>query len=82
MHDAEETEVEVITVNQDEENEEEVEERSTRVRGLQRELHNMRCDWNQNPEEFMDDGQTEMVDFLDDEYAEIVFSMIELDKDI
>ena len=45
VHDAEEAEVEVITVNEDDEREEEeVEESPKRARGLQRELHNMRCE--------------------------------------
>ena len=82
VHDAEE-QVEVITVNEDEENENEIEggeESSNRVSGLQRELHNLRCEWNPNPEEYVEDGETEMVEFLDDEYAEMCFSMIELDK--
>ena len=80
VHDVEPAEVEVITVNEDDENEEEVEETSNRARGLQRELHNMRCEWNPNPEEYMEDEQTEMVEFFNDELAEIAFSMIELDK--
>lgn len=82
VHNAEE-EIEVITVDEEEEEEEIVEggeRRSTRVSGLQRELRNMRDEWNPNPEEFMEDGQTEMVEFFDDEQAEMAFMMIELDK--
>ncbi|MGL4342651.1 MAG: reverse transcriptase domain-containing protein, partial [Lactococcus lactis] len=80
----EEAEIEVITVNEDEEeNEEELpnrvrfaidneaedeEERPRRVSGLQRDLYHLRCDWNPDPERFVENEQ-----------AEIAFSMIEMD---
>ena len=67
VHNEEEENIEVITINDDDDDE--GTEKTSRVKGVQRELHNLRWEWNPTPEEFMDNEQ-----------AEMAFSMIELDR--